>query len=202
MIAYILGVDVSLTATGLCRFYEDGRATTGVVTSAGRRGDTIAQRADRLATIRQQVALHAPYSRLPVLAVVEGPSFGSAGGSAWDRAGLWWAIVARLHHHQVPVAIVAPTTRAKWATNHGNADKAAVASALTRRYSIEFPSDDEADAGALALMGAHRLGWIGAPVYSTQALAGCVWPDVETPGGRAVPDTAAARDQATLPTGG
>lgn len=180
MTAYVLGVDVSLTATGVARYYDDGRCTTGVITSAGRRSDSIVQRADRLASIRGGVYEWAPGTHLPVLVVVENPSFGSIGGSAWDRAGLWWHIVARFIALDVPVALVAPKTRAKWATGSGAADKAAVASALTRRYGVEFPSNDEADAGALALMGAHRLGWITAPAYSLQALEGCKsWPDLK-----------------------
>lgn len=181
MTAYVLGVDVSLTATGVARYYQGGPCTTEAITSTGKRADSIEQRAFRIVDICRRLADHAPASFPPALAVIENPSFGSVGGSAWDRAGLWWQIVSRLVHRlDVPVALVAPATRAKWATGNGRADKAAVASALTRRYGVEFPSNDEADAGALALMGAHRLGWITAPAYSLQALEGCKsWPDLK-----------------------
>jgi Holliday junction resolvasome RuvABC endonuclease subunit len=169
----VVGIDVSLVSTGVAVIPAQGQMVTGVITTNGHRGDTLLAR-----TFRQRSILTAFVDYLPPrveLAVIEGPSHGSRGGSAWDRAGLWWAMVRVLIGREIPVAVCAPTTRAKWATGSGKGDKAAVASGVTRITSSTFSTSDEADAAALAWMGAMRLGWRQGPRPS--AIDSIDWPD-------------------------
>ena len=180
----VIGIDVSLTSTGIAVVHRDLRAAADSIPSKGQRGDTIAQRAQRMRQIGNQVGDWLYGGTLnagtpTVLTIVEAPvSVQHPGGSTWDRAGLWWDIVARALACG-PVATVSPTTRAKWATGKGNADKAAVAAAMTRYApQVEISNSDEADALALAYMGAQKLGWViatGSVQYA--AIDSVTWPE-------------------------
>jgi crossover junction endodeoxyribonuclease RuvC len=168
----VVGVDLSLTCTGL----SDGRETWTVL-SRGHRGDVLDRRWQRIASIAAQVA-SITGDAAAGLVVVEGPSLGSRGGSAWDRAGLWWQVLGRLCDAEVPVAVVPPSARAKYATGKGNADKAAVTSAATHRAGRVFATSDEADAWWLAAMGYDHLGeqLVAVPAVNRAALAKVEWP--------------------------
>lgn len=176
----ILGIDTSLTSTGLATIRPGEGASVHHIPTRGRRGDTLVDRNQRINGICAEVSLWS--SNGIALAVVEGPSVASVGGSPWDRAGLWWRIVAGLLSHDIPVAVVAPSSRAKWATGSGAASKAGVAAAMQRRFpDIEITRDDEADALALAAMGAQHLGWdVGWTPTAMQlaVLEKVTWPEV------------------------
>lgn len=172
----VVGLDVSLVSTGVARLTGED-VTTGIVTSTGRKKDNLAQRGTRLATIVTGVE---PWLTPGALVVIEGPSFGSVGGSAWDRAGLWWALVQAAHTRDCDVAVVAPNTRAKWATGSGKSDKAAVAVAAARLLpGVEFPASDAADAAILMLMGAQWLGHRPQNKAREACLQSVEWPTVQ-----------------------
>lgn len=167
----VAGIDVSLTGSAVCTLGGTTRIPT-----RGRRADALTDRHARLQTIARAVLeavgdVH--------LAVIEGPSHGSFGGSAWDRGGLWWLIVDGLLDRDVPVAVMPPTCRAKYATGSGAAGKAAVLEAVTARYGAQFDNDDECDAFVLFAAGLDWLGWALAELPDTHrgALLGVRWPD-------------------------
>ena len=169
----VAGIDVSLTGTGIATL-----GGTTLITSTGRRADSIAQRRTRIKGIVDRVLIEIG---VVDLAVVEGPSHHSVGGSVWDRAGLWWRIVDRLCAEDIPVAVMPPTSRAKYATGSGAARKAAVMEAARHRYGAVLDNDNEADALILRAAG---LDWLGQPLAEVPdghraALAGCQWPDRE-----------------------
>lgn len=167
----VAGIDVSLTSTGIATL----GGTTHVPTK-GHRNDTLAQRRARLRLITETVLTEVGYVDL---AVIEGPSYHSIGGSAWDRGGLWWLIVDGLIARDIPVAVMPPTCRARYATGSGAGRKAAVMEAAQRRYGALCATDDEADALILRAAG---LDWLGVPLTEVPpghrvALAGCEWPE-------------------------
>lgn len=169
----VAGIDVSLTGTGVATL-----GGTTLITSSGRRKDSIAQRRTRIKGIVDEVLLAIG---VVDLAVVEGPSHHSVGGSVWDRAGLWWRIVDRLCAEDIPVAVMPPMSRAKYATGNGGSRKDAVMEAAQRRYGAVLDNDNEADALVLRAAG---LDWLGQPLAEVPAghraaLAGCQWPDRE-----------------------
>ncbi|MCF3101480.1 hypothetical protein IPZ58_07790 [Streptomyces roseoverticillatus] len=171
----VAGLDISLTGTGI--------ATAGGTTRVPTRG----HRKDSLVARRNRIKLIADVVVTEVgnvdLAAVEGPvSYSQPGGSTWDRAGLWWQIVDRLIGRDIPVAVIPPTCRAKYATGNGGARKAAVLEAAQRRYGAILASDDEADALILRAMGCHFLGQplADVPTGHGVALVGCQWPDLGT----------------------
>lgn len=155
-LTHVVGIDLSLASTGLAVHHQDGTIGTDTITTKGHRGETLAERWARIRRIRDEIRHWLATDRL---VVIEGPAGAAPGGSTWDRAGLWWAVVD-LAMQRCPVAVVVPSTRAKWATGNGRADKAAVAVAMSKRApGVELANSDEADALALAWMGAQWLGW-------------------------------------------
>ena len=169
----VAGLDISLTGTGISTL----GGTTRVPTT-GRRRDTILQRRNRMRLILDTVLTEVGDVDL---ACVEGPSHHSVGGSVWDRGGLWWLIVDGLCARDIPVAVIPPMSRAKYATGKGNSRKAAVLEAAQHRYGAVLDNDNEADALVLRAMG---LDWLGQPLADVPdghraALAGCQWPDRE-----------------------
>lgn len=191
--SYVLGLDPSLTGTGVAWIgptapvVDEQRfaVETFTIRSRGQRADTLADRDRRIVKmvgeLRESIAwLYANHGI--DLAVIEGPSHGSRGGSAWDRAGLWWGYVRELYALNIPVAICAPTTRIKWATGSGRATastKTDVGVSLSRLWpGVAAEGDNEWDALALATIGAQHLGW-KVPHRSWHAAAqkSIEWPD-------------------------
>jgi crossover junction endodeoxyribonuclease RuvC len=180
----VAGLDLSLTSTGLAIVEAtDGAFTWTVerIRSTGKAGDTLQQRADRLARLERSIGGRVLAAR-PDLAVVEGPSFGQASqGGQHDRAGLWWGVVKPLHQAGIPVVEVSPNGRAKYGTGKGNASKDAVLAAAIRRYlQIDITGNDEADAVLLAAMGMRHLGHPVEPSLPSahlDAMTNVRWPE-------------------------
>lgn len=151
----VVGLDLSLTATGIANLR--GRSALlhrlGSQPAGGRWPDRHA----RLEALAEDVIdLVGPR---PALVVLEAPAYGSKTGQVHDRAGYWWSVYGRLRGHEVPVLVVAPAKRAKYATGRGTAGKDEVLAAVVRRYGwAEVGNNDHADALVLAAMGARLLG--------------------------------------------
>jgi crossover junction endodeoxyribonuclease RuvC len=171
----VLGIDLSLTSTGLASVVDTGASVGRIPTKAGLH--TLADQDRRLAAIVEAVMTWATDTDL---AVVEGPALVARTGYHHDRSGLWWLVVHRLLASSTPVAVVPPTVRAKYATGHGNAPKDQVLAAVIRRYpTIDITGNDEADALVLAAMGARRLGHPidDLPLTHRTALTAATWPE-------------------------
>ncbi|MGW1770664.1 hypothetical protein [Streptomyces sp. NPDC002104] len=158
MTRIVRGLDLSLTGSGIA-----GAGWAQTLGSKGRRNDSYAVRRTRLDRL---AGLILDTVGACDLAVVEGPSYGSRGAGTWDRAGLWWLVVDRLAARDVPVAVVSPTARAKYATGDGRAGKQAVLDATGARYGVALRDDNQADAYVLLAMG-HD--WLGAPLAEVPA---------------------------------
>jgi Holliday junction resolvasome RuvABC endonuclease subunit len=153
---YVLGVDPSLTSTGVAALSQDGRVLYlkhhGRV---GHRNETLRQRRDRVHSIVSEVSnLHRATAM--VRAVIEGVSFGSIGGSTLDRNYLWWAIVDALGVDNV--LVIAPGDNKKSFTGNGRATKAAMLNAARITWPKDIiDCDNCADALSLARIGWDRL---------------------------------------------
>jgi crossover junction endodeoxyribonuclease RuvC len=92
-------------------------------------------------------------------AVIEGPAFSKNEGMAHERAGLWWMLYQMLAAQHLPILVVKPNLRAKYATGNGTSGKDEVMLAASRRYpDVPITNNNEADAVILACMGARMLG--------------------------------------------
>lgn len=170
----VVGLDPSLTACGIAVLNRrpntvDAYITSGNLDAAviadlravGHRGRDAAswdERSDRVVAQARHIVKCVPADA--ELVVIEGPSYGSAHGHAFDRAGLWMGVYSALRARRIPIAVCAPGTRAKWATGSGRASKGDVVRAVRDQWvDSRIRSDNEADALTLAGMGALHLGW-------------------------------------------
>lgn len=179
----VVGLDPSLTNTGIA-VLRDGRpiklTTTGHGTLNAR---DYQHRSDRIVTQAHDVM--ATINHTIHLAVIEGPAYGACNASTHDGSGLWWRFYSALRARGIPIAVVAPTTRAKWATGRGNADKKQVLAAVRATWApwkAYITGHDIADALTLAEIGARHL---DEPLHFTprrrhiEALTSITWPSIE-----------------------
>lgn len=179
----ILGLDVSLTATGLAKLHstEDGweLTTSRYRTNPHLKGDTRAL-LERMGRIENHCWTAASTADL---VVIEGPAFAAVGSSSKDLMGLWWIVYRAVCGVAKDVVIVPPSTLKKWATGKGNASKGQVAVGIHRtfpgeRFGIDFAAvdDNEIDAVALAGIGCQllfdRSSPFDLPQYRVDAMTG------------------------------
>lgn len=174
MSARVLGLDLSLTSTGLAEAWQNGIRTW-----------TIKPRGighERLEHLLYEIWKAAWEYEGGHLVVVEGPSYGSQSGQKGhhERAGLWWLVTHKLWDCNVCVAVVPPSALKKYATGKGNAGKDAVLLATARRFPDFDGGNDAADALWLAAMGADHLGQpiVAMPELNRAALKSVEWPAV------------------------
>lgn len=187
----VLGIDPSLTSTGIARVDTDDRlvAQTWTITSKGTHADTLAQRRERLAMIAERrigdaaIGIGEDGSDLggrADLAIIEGLAMAHHNAGTTMLNGLWWLTVHRLYNLGVPVVAVAPKSLKKYATGAGNAPKEAMVAAAIRRLPHVDTGDqpDRVDALWLAAMGADHLGapLVDLPATHRAALDGVQWP--------------------------
>lgn len=149
---YVLGLDLSLTGTGMARATSEGIETSTIKTPA----DKIRGHA-RLKRIVDEITGQAMGAEL---AVVEGPSFGSKGNALHQLGGLWWMVTNRLWAIGLPYVIASPSSVKKYLTGKGNGvDKVAMALEFGKRFpGVEAKNDNEIDAAVLAAIGKRYLG--------------------------------------------
>lgn len=151
----VVGIDPSLTCTGLVVLTDDRRPFHTSFKSTGKKDDTLYQRKMRLRRLAAEI-VNFTMGMEPDLVVIEAPSMGSKFGHPHDRSGLWWLLVAEL---AVPIMEVSPAVRMKYGTGRGRADKDDVLTAVVRRYpEIEVQGNDQADALILAAIGRRLMG--------------------------------------------
>jgi crossover junction endodeoxyribonuclease RuvC len=174
----IVGIDPSLTGTGLAVIRPGGLVATDTVTTK-LRGH---QRLDRILSEVREVAVNGGQWGPADLVVIEGPSYGSKGSAYHQVAGVWWLIAHELWLAGVPYAVATPSARMKYATGKGNAAKDQVLAAVLKRFGhlVDIDNNNEADALVLAAMAAEHRGLPLAPMPAThsEALAKVVWPEV------------------------
>lgn len=157
----VLGVDLSLTATGLARVdWPDGVARLAHIDMAtvGSKpsGSSIEARSGRLVRLVDGcLEFMVPGG----LVVMESPAYSRQAGARHERSGLWWSVARASLDMGCRVVEVSPTARARYATGKGNASKREVVDAIEARYGVRVANDNEADAVALAAIGARLIGF-------------------------------------------
>ncbi|MFC1415407.1 hypothetical protein [Streptacidiphilus cavernicola] len=179
----VIGLDLSLTSTGVARGVESAVA----LRPGQRRGQ------ERLGWLLGELREHV---RDADLVVVEGPAY-AAGAQAGhhEMGGLWYLVThSLLWQRKIPYAVVAPDQRtvyacgtARPARDEPKERRAAVAKGMVRtavvgRYGVECEGAgryDKADAVILAAMGLDWLGYAPAalPQVYARALENVAWPE-------------------------
>ena len=158
MIKIILGIDYSLRCTGLAVLLGDGSTDTCTVRTTGDDG-SVKSVAERLMFIADRIETWADLSDEDTI-VMEDLLHHAPSAHRGKIAGGFWQVAARVAPLvNDPVILVAPKTRAKYATGNGGAGKKAVLEQVTARYpQFDVGGDDNiADAVALVAIGARIL---------------------------------------------
>ena len=178
----VIGLDLSIAATGVADNY-DGTIHTATVITKPARGPEPAATRDRLRRIITEIdGVLRANPRPPVLVAVEGPSFGSKGNALHQIAGLWWLVMDALIAAGHPVVVVPPSTLKAYATGRGNADKPDMRVALLQRTGIDQRDNNQVDAHFLVLAALDHLGYplVDIPKNQRAALDKVTWPEVTT----------------------
>ena len=145
-----MGLDLSLTSTGMVVLKTDGAAESMTLTSKFK--DVV-----RLADLSEKVRMAIQLYR-PKLVVIEGYSFGSQTAVA-GLAELGGVVKCALFEMQQPFIVVPPARLKKFACGRGNAKKDEIRLAVYKRWGFEAPTNDEVDAYVLARIGLAYLGY-------------------------------------------
>lgn len=198
-IRVIVGIDPSLSATGVAAIVEGGERPQFTVVNEGpsrkvpkgatplsaeEEADHIRRSASRtylrVSTILQEVRDANPDAELDVWFAVEGPAYGAQNGKADERAGLRWTLILAFARNG-RVLVIPPTTAKKYWTGNGNADKAKMMSFTRLRYRSWGMLDHNAnDALVMAAIAADHRGFPlepAAPQVDRSALTGVQWPE-------------------------
>jgi crossover junction endodeoxyribonuclease RuvC len=162
---HIIGLDLSLTSTGLVAV-RDGQVhrVERITRDSLSENASLEERILRLHNLRLDVGLSScPPHDTPDLVLIEGPAHGvGRQRGTWDRSGFWWYMVDWFACHTqagIPVVEVPPATLKKYATGNGAAGKEAVLVAAVRRFpTVDVNTNDEADALWLAAIGSQYVG--------------------------------------------
>jgi len=177
----VVGVDLSLTSTGVAVVERDGAVAVHRLQPKGMSGH------ERLRWIVEHVEalcspLFAPRDEWADVVVVEALFVGGkTQGSLGERFGLFWLLRDRLYSLGIPATTMEPSQLKKYATGRGNAGKDEVLLGVARRYpDVEITGNDQADALALAAAARDHYGAPLAvvPQVHREALAKVVWPDL------------------------
>jgi len=173
----VIGLDLSLAATGIADAQGDQIHTGTIATHPY--GPGLDDRMRRIWWITERIWRVVDGGSPPALVVVEGPSYGSRGGQAHERAGLWWHVISGLLGDCLPVAVVPPAALKRYAVGKGAATKPDMRMALYRRAGLDVRDDNQVDAWWLAAAGLDHLGRppVTLPANQRKALAAVEWPE-------------------------
>ena len=144
----ILGLDLSLTGTGMCVVESNAGDGKGLLATINTTAKTRTE--DRLISIRRTIA---QASSGADAAIIEGLSYGSVGGAQAERSALHWMVRVDLYQLGVPYVIVTPMSLKKFVCGTAKAEKSMMIREVFRRWNVEAKNDNEADAAALAHLG-------------------------------------------------
>jgi Holliday junction resolvasome RuvABC endonuclease subunit len=174
MTPLVIGLDLSLTATGIA---HRGGITSTVKTRTADGDRRLIQITEE---VRRAVGGYSEgfeHSRVDLVVLEDLPKHAMAAGITGMVHG---AVRAVLLNIGVRYALIAPATLKAFATGKGNADKTAMAMAAYKRAEREFGDDNQCDAWWLRAAGLTRLGApeFALPQAQIDRLAKVAWPAV------------------------
>ena len=146
----IVGLDPSLSSTGICYGTSADNWQTIAITSKAR-GEDVLSRVKRCEYVVEQLETLLSVVK-PRLIVIEDYAFGSKFGKPAYRAELGGLIRWHGIEYTPHILEVSPTTLKKFATGKGAGDKSLIQAHVQKRWGQMFSSDDECDAFVLYQM--------------------------------------------------
>jgi len=144
-----LGLDLSLTATGLAVVEENGNIVLSKVLSTPKKK---IEGMERYSLIRQEVIDVVKAHNIKKV-FIEGYSFGSRGRSIFNLGELGGIIRITLSDLGVPYEEIPPKVVKKFVCGSGNADKLDMMNSIKEKYKYVFDDDNKADAYGIAVTG-------------------------------------------------
>lgn len=143
----IIGLDLSLSRTGISLFWNDSLEAHTLNIRSAERG------MKRLVDLEQKLKFTLYPFREKAFVVFEDYSFGSRGRNLFGL--IEWGGVARTAVYKMGVNIitVSPKTLKKFVTGNGNANKEDMMKAVKELWGYEATNNDEADAYSLSRFG-------------------------------------------------
>jgi len=189
----ILGIDTSLTATGLARvdilewpssrparkegepvrFVADTATVGAPKPTKDKSKRAMARRVNALIT--QVEWCFSDTEERPEYVGMEALAYGARGEGAWVLPWIFGRVIELCEKYDVPLQVVATSARAKFATGKGNADKETVLLAMARTFpEAAVANNNEADALAVAATICQKIGLPILPVtqYRTDVVNG------------------------------
>lgn len=169
LVTTVLGVDTSLTATGLCLIELPPTPDLGnwvgqcVTVGAPKPTADKSKRAmaRRVNDLVEQIRWVFDDDR-PDLVSMEALAWGARGEGVWVLPWIWGEVIKLCEEFDVPLIIPATSQVKKYATGKGNAPKDAVVPAVLKRWPELAPSNNnEGDAASAGAIGCH---WLGFPL--------------------------------------
>lgn len=152
----VLGVDASLTSTGLALLDQN----TGSVIGTGTVGSSKLRGGERLKhNLEKFREFYRPQEKYLQMIVLEDYAFGAGGALQSQRflqTAEWTGVIKvemALVFPNVPLVLVSPPTLKKFVTGSGNSPKENLMLEAYKRFGWEAPTNDEIDALGLAALG-------------------------------------------------
>lgn len=179
----VLGIDSSLTATGLARIdvsnTADDIASFDIVTAtvgAGPPGKDKTKRAMTRRVCHLIDQIEPAFEGVDAVGI-EGLAYSAGNSSAWVLAYVWGRVIELCERHDVPLTVVATSAVKKFAVGKGagpGTDKDHVLAAAIKLFpAADLDSNNEADAAIVGATVCQQLGLPILPVtqYRTEVMA-------------------------------
>ena len=142
----IIGIDPSLTSTGLCVMSKQGELLETYAVNSRFNG------VKRLQDIKNKLVEKCCHNHnaidKAITVFIEGYSYGSKNGRE-ELGELGGVIRLMLYEQKIPFIDIAPTSLKKYTTGKGMGDKVAMAIGVLKSWGKDFPTTDQTDAYAL-----------------------------------------------------
>lgn len=145
----VVGLDLSMTATGMCWSTVGGASVWELVKTKGT-SDA------RLVAIRDRIRERLDYIEPVDLVLIEG--FLNKSMSAGITGMVHGAVRSMLIEYGYPYATLPPSSLKKYATGRGGADKRSMSVEAFKRGAVEFSDDNTCDAWWLWVAAGDHLG--------------------------------------------
>ena len=153
----IIGVDQSLSSTGIAVLDGDGRSKH--LTRIKTKTDQFETEIERMVHIKNLISEICTQFNV-TQAIMEDFAYSAKGNRIFQMGGLGYIVRELFFERNIPYKIIAPRELKKFVSGSGNADKSSIIEAVNKRWgqSLKNPRDNDiADAYALAMMGIEIL---------------------------------------------
>jgi crossover junction endodeoxyribonuclease RuvC len=156
----IIGLDASVAKVGFAVLFG-----STIRTSVFRPASTGIERLHEIrAFVQGLLESTSGLSQNPPAVVVEGYSFASKNSRAHATGEVGGIIRLAVKDARLSMIEVPPTSLKKFITGVGNSPKTGMPLGLFKRFGVDLPDEDQADAASLALFGASLWGFVSGDI--------------------------------------